>query len=92
MKTPTYSSVRRRTKRLTTKFTADPVLPLLGWTKAAEQVVTGSWGLLPRWTGYAIVVTALWVTGDYLYRHVETAADAVSDAADDAYTDGGGSQ
>jgi hypothetical protein len=89
MKTPTYRSVKARTKRLTGKFTSDPVLPLLGWTKAAETVVTGQWNLLPRWTVYAVCVTVLWVAGVYLYAQVEDAADALQDAADDA-TDGRG--
>lgn len=86
---PSYSTVRSRTKALTAKFTSDPVLPLLGWTKAVETVVRGDVALLPRWAAYAAVVTVLWVAGDYLYRQVEDATDAAADAVNDAADDGG---
>lgn len=89
---PSYSSVRSRCKSLTAKFTSDPVLPLLGWTKTAETVVTASWGLLPRWTAYAVLVTGLWVAGVYLWEQVDKATDDLSDAVDDAVTDGGDPQ
>jgi len=88
MKTPTYSSVTTRMKRLSGRFTSDPVLPLLGWTKVAEAFVTAQWTLLPRWTAYATVVTVLWVAGVYLYAQVEDVGEALSDAADDGLTDG----
>jgi len=86
---PSYSSVRSRCRSLTAKFTSDPVLPLLGWTKAVETVVTGQTALLPRWTAYAATVTLLWVGGVYLWEQVEDAADAAADAVNDAADDGG---
>lgn len=86
---PSYSSVRSRVRSLTAKFTSDPVLPLLGWTKAVETVVRGDVALLPRWTAYAAAVTLLWVAGVYLWEQVEDAADAAADAVNgDADTGG----
>ena len=87
MKTPTYSSVTTRMKRLSGRFTSDPVLPLLGWTKVAEAFVTAKWTLLPRWTAYAVAVTVLWVAGVHLYAQIEDVGEALSDATDDDLTD-----
>lgn len=54
-----------RVRTLTRKLTSSPTLPLLGWTKAVESLITSPETLVP-WVGYATVVTAAWVFADDL--------------------------
>jgi hypothetical protein len=90
MKGPSAVEVRDRARTLTLRFAKDPVLPLLGWTKAVEQIVTTG-PYLWRWTAYAGAVTVLWVAGVLVWDYVEDAADDVTDAVEDTVNgDGGG--
>ena len=63
-----------RARRLTTKFVASPVLPMLGWTKTVETLVAA--GPTLRWGAYAIVVTLLWIYAEDIR---ETADDVVDE-------------
>jgi hypothetical protein len=70
-------SAKERAKELTHQFTADPVLPMLGWTKAVESVVTG--GPVLTWCLYAVIVTCAWIYADDLQRQASQAVDNVTD-------------
>lgn len=65
-----------RAKRLLTRLTSSPVLPVLGWTKVVEAVVVASPAVL-NWVAYAVVVTVAWVFADDVQRRMDAAVDAV---------------
>lgn len=71
-------SSRRRVRQLTRKLLGTPTLPLLGWTKAVESLITAP-ETIPWWVGYSVVVTALWVFADDIR---DAAEEAVEDVAE----------
>lgn len=75
------SKSRKRTRELSRKFFSSPTLPLLGWTKAVESVVTS--GPILDWIVYAVLVTCVWIYADHLKRYVEDAADQAKETADE---------
>jgi len=69
--------IKRRSKKLVRKFTTSPTLPILGWTKWVESIVTAD-AYFVRWLLYASLVTLVWISGVILWEAVqETAEDAV---------------
>jgi len=79
------SDPRKRTRQLVQKLFTSPTLPLLGWTKAVESVVTA--GPIVQWLFYAAAVTVLWVGADTLQEAADDVTDDVADAVEDTVDD-----
>ena len=68
-----------RVKELGTKLASNPVLPVLGFTKFVESIV--STGPTLNWAVYTILVTLVWIFADDIRRNAGYLDDAVDDAA-----------
>lgn len=77
-------NAKKRAKELTKQFTADPVLPMLGWTKAVESVVVG--GPVLTWCVYAVLITGVWIYADDLQRRAEQASENIAQMTDEQQT------
>jgi uncharacterized membrane protein YdbT with pleckstrin-like domain len=66
-------STRQRARELAVKFTASPMLPILGWSKVVESIIAG--GSLGNWVIYAVVVTVIWIFADDIERAAEEVVD-----------------
>jgi len=73
-------STRQRARELAVKFTASPMLPILGWSKVVESVIAG--GPLPNWILYAVVVTIIWIFADDIDRAAEDIEQAAEEVVD----------
>lgn len=78
-------STKERLTELLKNFTADPVLPMLGWTKAVESVVTS--GPVLTWLVYSVILTALWVYADDIQRRAEQVSETVEEVTDQNQSD-----
>lgn len=78
-------SAKKRLKELLKNFTADPVLPMLGWTKAVESVVVG--GPILTWIAYSLLLTCVWVYADDIQRRAQQVSETVEEVTDQNQSD-----